>query len=177
VSIDRKDGKEEYNAASPDELAFVEFTEKCGMKFEGKDSDDIVTLKDTITNGKDEPIYHKIKLVGVCEFTSDRKMSSNIYKDEANETYTIYTKGADSEIEKVINNGAKSNEMKQLEAFTKERIEDFSLVGLRTLLIAKKPLMEEEFLEWKKDCEAANEDMDNREELLAKAHEIVEWDL
>jgi magnesium-transporting ATPase (P-type) len=35
------------------------------------------------------------KLVGVCEFTSDRRLSSNIYKN-TDGTYTIYTKGSDT---------------------------------------------------------------------------------
>lgn len=99
MTIEDKDGKQEYNAASPDELAFVKFTEKCGMKFNGKDSDDIVTILDTISS--DKPIEHKYKLVGVCEFTSDRKMSSNIYQDQKTNEYQIYTKGADSEVEKI----------------------------------------------------------------------------
>lgn len=41
--------------------------------------------------------------MGVCDFTSDRRLSSNIYqnKDENGEpdgTYTIYTKGSDTSV-------------------------------------------------------------------------------
>ena len=75
------------------------------MRFEGKDSNDKVVIKDTTNldeNGDTIIERHKYKLMGVCEFTSDRKMSSNIYRDMENDTYHIYTKGADSEIIKVL---------------------------------------------------------------------------
>lgn len=47
-----------------------------------------------------------MKLVGVCEFTSDRKMSSNIYEN-LNGTLTVYTKGADSEVIKFLSEKSK----------------------------------------------------------------------
>lgn len=52
VTIDNSSGKPEYNAASPDELAFVQFSEKCGYKFDGKDEQDRVTVINMETGKK-----------------------------------------------------------------------------------------------------------------------------
>lgn len=92
VTIDKNTGK--YSAASPDEIAFVEFTKKARYEFQGNDSNDNVLIKDKKKPGNDSL---KFKLVGTCEFTSARRLSSNIYDNENGE-YTVWTKGADSSV-------------------------------------------------------------------------------
>jgi magnesium-transporting ATPase (P-type) len=59
-----------------------------------------------------------VKRVGTCEFTSDRRLSSNIYKrsdtwEEENDQYpiedypyVIYSKGADSSVKPILKNYA-----------------------------------------------------------------------
>jgi magnesium-transporting ATPase (P-type) len=50
VTIDKDTG--EYSSSSPDEIAFVEFTEKMGMKFDGKPVDedkDMIVLHDSVS--------------------------------------------------------------------------------------------------------------------------------
>ena len=61
------------NAASPDEQAIVERVKELGYSFEGKDGDNIITIKRT----KDSSI-HKVKLLHTLEFSSDRKRMSVI---------------------------------------------------------------------------------------------------
>jgi magnesium-transporting ATPase (P-type) len=51
VTIDRQGDEEKYNAASPDELAFVEFVKDAGLQFKGIDSDEVVTLLDITQKG------------------------------------------------------------------------------------------------------------------------------
>jgi magnesium-transporting ATPase (P-type) len=77
VTIDNSKGKSEYTSASPDEIAFVEFSRKCGVHFCNKDAEDLVTLNNTVGGQPLREEFHKIE--GTCAFTSDRKMSSNIY--------------------------------------------------------------------------------------------------
>ena len=74
-----------------------------GIKFEGKpekDEGNNVIIKDKITNDKEKLIKYELK--GTCEFTSDRRMSSAIYYDRSTQKHFVYTKGADSEIKKVL---------------------------------------------------------------------------
>jgi magnesium-transporting ATPase (P-type) len=77
VTIDKQGDEEKYNAASPDELAFVEFTKGAGLVFKGIDSNEVVTLEDITVKGTCEE--RKYKRIGVCEFTSARRLSSCIY--------------------------------------------------------------------------------------------------
>lgn len=44
----------------------------------------------------------KFKPAGTCEFTSARRLSSNIYDNEDG-TYTVWTKGADSSVLDTLN--------------------------------------------------------------------------
>jgi magnesium-transporting ATPase (P-type) len=50
VTIDISTQK--YSAASPDEIAFVEFTKKAGFTFMGKDSEDNIMIEDSTLKGE-----------------------------------------------------------------------------------------------------------------------------
>lgn len=88
IIIDGKKGT--YNAASPDELALVNFAKQYGFEFTGFDKDDNMTVLIKRT-GK----IHKFQLLHVCEFTSTRKRMSVIVKDETGKII-VMCKGADS---------------------------------------------------------------------------------
>jgi phospholipid-transporting ATPase len=49
VVVEKKNGKNVYNAASPDELALVEGAKYLGLSFNGRDEDDNVIVESTIT--------------------------------------------------------------------------------------------------------------------------------
>lgn len=140
VTIDKN--KNEYTAASPDEIAFVKFTKSCGMEFTGIDENGKVIIKETVS--EDQIERHKYKLVGTCEFTSARKMSSNIYLDLDSGEYTIYTKGADSQILDVLH----ENHDKEFLEYTQRKCDQFSEHGLRTLFLATAKIDVEDFTEW-----------------------------
>lgn len=89
-------------------------------------------------------------LVGVCEFTSDRRLSSNIYKNKDDDTYTIYTKGSDTQVIPLLDAtkdlyGKDFNEVLQ---YTSEMNEKFSEQGLRCLYYAKGIIEKATFQEW-----------------------------
>jgi phospholipid-transporting ATPase len=76
IIIDAK--KDTYNAASPDELALVNFAKQVGFEFKGTDNQGRLTVLDKQTKGTKT---HKYELLHVCEFTSTRKRMSVIVKD------------------------------------------------------------------------------------------------
>lgn len=85
--------KDKYNAASPDELALVNFAKQQGMEFKGMDIDDNMVVKDTTGS---LPKNLTFKLLHVCEFTSTRKRMSVIVKDNQKNQIVLMCKGADS---------------------------------------------------------------------------------
>jgi len=95
-----------------------------------------------MTNDHIAPI-EKFKQVGTCEFTSDRRMSSNIYYDEDEDKYTIYTKGADTSVEPIL---VDFNE--DIKGYTESANNEFANKTLRCLYLAKGEVSKEDFEEW-----------------------------
>lgn len=69
---------------------------------------------------------------------------SVIIRDTQTKQITLYTKGADSTVKELL----RPNE-KDMEA-TQTHIDNLSVQGLRTLLLGKKKLTEEQYREWNK---------------------------
>lgn len=88
VIIERKEGKLNYNASSPDELALVNAARFFGYKFFDRDEDNNV-----IINFKGEML--KFQLLNLIEFNSTRKRMSVIVRDQKG-TIRCICKGADS---------------------------------------------------------------------------------
>ncbi|XP_048514856.1 phospholipid-transporting ATPase IF-like isoform X2 [Athalia rosae] len=118
----------EYQAASADEKALVEASARCGVVFH-KNSGDVVEIRiknDTL----------KFKKLDTFEFTSERKRMSVIVQDAAGDIW-LYCKGADSSVCPLIDNGKLAE--------TYEHLTDFSMRGLRTLVIAYKKLKKSDY--------------------------------
>lgn len=96
-----------YNAASPDELALVNFAKQMGYKFTDIDKDDNMVVN---IPGRGELKY---KLLHVCEFTSSRKRMSVILKEHSTGKILLFCKGADSIIKaRLSDESIRSAEMK-----------------------------------------------------------------
>jgi phospholipid-transporting ATPase len=107
IVIDTATGK--YNAASPDELALVNFAKQVGFHFKGYDDHENMLLDNTRVND-----VQKYKLLHVCEFTSARKRMSVIVRDETdNGTIKLICKGADSIIAGVLSDESRSSQVFQ----------------------------------------------------------------
>lgn len=78
----------DFNASSPDELAFVNFAKLVGCDFKGMDDDNNIVVSEF---GETK----KYKLLNIFEFNSDRKRMSAIFQDDSGRII-MYTKGADS---------------------------------------------------------------------------------
>ena len=94
IIIEEKNGEICYNAASPDELALVNFARFCGYEFQGIDENNFMNVK--VQNEKE---YQKYKFLYSLDFTSTRKRHSVLIENEKGQII-LYCKGADSVIEK-----------------------------------------------------------------------------
>lgn len=89
----KPNGELVYNATSPDELALVNWARFCGVEFRGIDENNCMIVD---FRGKNF-VY---ELLHVLEFTSSRKRQSVILKNPINGEIILYSKGADTIIEK-----------------------------------------------------------------------------
>lgn len=126
----------DYNASSPDELAFVSFAKLVGCEFKGMDDDNYIILNEF---GNET----KYKVLDTFEFDSDRKRMSVIIQSE-NGDILMYCKGADS----IMMPRFSSSEETSLKETT-EHVDDFAKIGLRTLLFGMKTFTKDEYATFK----------------------------
>ena len=80
-----------------------------------------------------------LELLYLFEFNSDRKRMSIIIRDAGK--YKLYIKGADNMIKSRLNTNIDQPYLKTIE----RKLDEFSKMGLRTLLIAMKELTDQQF--------------------------------
>uniref|UniRef100_A0A8C9Y1H5 Phospholipid-transporting ATPase n=1 Tax=Sander lucioperca TaxID=283035 RepID=A0A8C9Y1H5_SANLU len=143
-----------YISSSPDEVALVE-----GMK-----------------SGLSIKVYQKtttlclscrFELLHVLNFDSVRRRMSVIVKSSSGE-YLLFCKGADSSIFPRIVSG----KVEQVKA----RVEQNAIEGLRTLCVAYRRLSESEYQEACHHLNEAKLALQDREQRLAQAYDIIERD-
>ncbi|KAG6867958.1 hypothetical protein C0993_009143 [Termitomyces sp. T159_Od127] len=154
----------EYKAESPDEAALVSAARDAGFPFLGKSKDGI----DIEVMGQRER-YTPLKML---EFNSTRKRMSVVVRNPEGRLM-LYTKGADSVIYERL---AKDHDP-MLKEKTSKDMETFANNGLRTLCIAFRYLDEEEYMSWSKKYDDATNSIENRDEEVEKANELIEHSL
>ncbi|KAH9896461.1 phospholipid-translocating P-type ATPase [Cubamyces lactineus] len=154
----------EYKAESPDEAALVAAARDVGFPFvhRAKDAVDIEVM------GQPER-YIPLQLL---EFNSTRKRMSVIVRNPQGQI-VLYCKGADS----VIYQRLAADHDPELKAATARDMEAFANGGLRTLCIAYRYLTEQEYVEWVRTYEAATSAINDRDEEIDKANDLVEHSL
>ena len=153
-----------YKAESPDEAALVAAARDVGFPFIARTKDGI----DIEVMGQPER-YVPLK---VLEFNSTRKRMSVIVR-RPDGRLTLYCKGADS----VIYARLRADHDPWLKEQTSKDMEMFANNGLRTLCIASREMSEDEFLVWSRIYDGATSTLENRDEAIEKACEMVERDL
>ena len=123
-----------YQGPSPDEITLVDFARRNNYFYKGLDKG----AKIVEINGKDE----KFEVLQTFEFDSNRKRASVIIRDHDG-TIKIYTKGADTIIKKRLSTESPQVFLSAID----DKIEAFSVKGLRTLLIAMRIISNEEYRE------------------------------
>ncbi|TVY26150.1 Phospholipid-transporting ATPase [Lachnellula hyalina] len=156
--------KIEFKAQSPDEAALVATARDCGYTVLGN-SEDGIRLN---IQGEDR----SYKVLNTLEFNSTRKRMSAIVR-MPNNRIVLFCKGADS----IIYSRLKRGEQPELRQTTAEHLEMFAREGLRTLCIAQKVLDEEEYQQWNREHELAASAIQDREDKLEAAADLIERDL
>lgn len=154
----------EYKAESPDEAALVAAARDCGFVFLQRSNAEIEI------EVMGQPERHQP--LRVLEFNSTRKRMSVIVRQPDGRILMI-CKGADTVIYQRL---AKDHDQ-NLEQATERDMEEFANSGLRTLCIAYRYLPEEEFVQWAALYDAACAAVNDREDEIEKACELVEKDL
>ena len=108
----------------------------------------------------------------LLEFNSTRKRMSVIVRNPQGQII-LYCKGADS----VIYQRLAADHDPQLKAATARDMEAFANGGLRTLCIASRVMTEQEYMDWVRVYEAATSAINDRDEEIDKANEMVEHSL
>lgn len=155
VIAEEEDGKIEYKASSPDELALVYAAKYFGINFLGRDKENNLELD---MNG-DACV---VRILNVIEFNSVRKRMS-VIAEMPDGTIKLLVKGADSVLlPRLVPSPLIETTWKHMEEYAEE--------GLRTLVIAAKDIEPDEYLAWaQRFFEAMNDihDRDRRVEALA----------
>jgi phospholipid-transporting ATPase len=176
--IEEDEGEIKYTGPSPDDVVLVDSAKRIGFKLANIKSE-VMTLEihSRLTGERFEETYKRICII---EFTSDRKRMSVIFQNQKTSEYLIFMKGADNVVlnclAKPDDPEAKRNIDKYINKI-KSYGTQFSSRGFRVLLMAFKYISKKDFKKWKKEYDLASTDIDNRDEKIAAAAEIIEKDL
>ncbi|XP_050684592.1 probable phospholipid-transporting ATPase IIB isoform X2 [Leptidea sinapis] len=121
----------DYQAASPDEVALVKWTDMMGLSLYRRDLHNI-SLKLRAANE-----IMSFTILQLFPFTSESKMMGIIVQEEITGDITYYVKGADVALSKLLDSTWLARECSSLAA-----------EGLRTLVVAKRSLTKNEYLEF-----------------------------
>ena len=116
---------------------------------------------------------HKQIFEKLChiEFTSDRKRES-VFVKEGN-FYKLYIKGADSIIEKILDDSTPPEVLEKSRYF----VNLFSSQGYRTLFVAMRLLTEEQYEDFIYDLNKAQSEMKNKKKKLEEVYASIEKNL
>ncbi|KAJ0181431.1 hypothetical protein K1T71_003516 [Dendrolimus kikuchii] len=137
----------EYQASSPDEVALVKWTDMMGVSLYQRDLHNI-SLKLRAAND-----ILQFSILQIFPFTSESKMMGIIVQEENTGEITYYVKGADVALAKLLHSSWLSVECRKLAA-----------EGLRTLVVAKKTMTQEEYTEFETQYKEARLSVTNRSE-------------
>ena len=153
-----------YCAASPDELALVNFAKMCGVEFLGPDDQDSLQIR---VFGE----ILKYELLDTLEFTSSRKRMSIIVRDSEDKIWMLM-KGADNKILE------RSNRIRnETNTIMRREVDRLAVEGLRTLLLAKRQMTHQEYAKFKCQIETARADLAERDTKVEAVEERYERDM
>nr|CAG4636771.1 EOG090X00X3 [Ceriodaphnia reticulata] len=160
-----------YHAASPDERALVQGAARLGWVLSSRTPETL-----TITA---EGMEHRYQLLHVLEFSSDRKRMSVIVRTPSGKI-KLFCKGADTVIYERLGSAAPTGPQQHqqyIRQVTTNHLESFAREGLRTLCCAVAEIPHDIYEEWKHTYHRASTSMQNREEKLSDAANLIENNL
>ncbi|CCK69918.1 aminophospholipid-translocating P4-type ATPase NEO1 KNAG_0D01670 [Huiozyma naganishii CBS 8797] len=140
-----------YQAASPDEIAIVKFTEVVGLSLFKRDRHSV-----TLLHSKSGATFH-YDILKTFPFNSDSKRMGIIVYDKERDEYLFFQKGADTVMSKIV----ESND------WLEEETANMAREGLRTLVVGRKKLSKKLFEQFNKDYEEASLSMLSRDQQMS----------
>ncbi|XP_057683873.1 probable phospholipid-transporting ATPase IIB isoform X2 [Corythoichthys intestinalis] len=125
---DFSDDNRTYQASSPDEVALVQWTESVGLTLVNRD---LASLQLKTPGGQ----ILSYNILEIFPFTSESKRMGIIVREESTGDITFYMKGADVAMSSIV----------QYNDWLEEECGNMAREGLRTLVVAKKSLSEEQY--------------------------------
>lgn len=159
--------KFQYQAASPDEKALVEACASFGVIFEKQYGNQL-----TLDVRGEKRTFTRLQ---VLEFDSDRKRMSVTVEENSTGRLWLLTKGAESSVFQKCS--FQDDRQRQIHALTNKHIDDYAMLGLRTLAVARRELTPELYKEFSADLNKARQKLEGREEAVAEVMNRMEDDL
>lgn len=152
--------KMQYQAASPDEVALVEWTEEVNLTLVYRDRQ-IMRLR--TPNGEIE----EFEILLIFPFTSESKRMGIIVKDTATGEITFVMKGADVVMANIV----------QYNDWLEEECDNMAREGLRTLVVAKKMLSQEQYDDFERRYTEAKLSINDRARQMRQVQLTLEGDM
>ncbi|XP_070368931.1 probable phospholipid-transporting ATPase IIB isoform X21 [Equus asinus] len=160
VDQDFSDENRTYQASSPDEVALVQWTESVGLTLVNRD----LTSMQLRTPGGQILTYCILQMF---PFTSESKRMGVIVRDEATAEITFYMKGADVAMSTIV----------QYNDWLEEECGNMAREGLRTLVVAKRALTEEQYQDFESRYSQAKLSVHDRMLKVAAVVESLEREM
>ncbi|XP_022144115.1 phospholipid-transporting ATPase 1-like isoform X2 [Momordica charantia] len=156
----------DYQGESPDEQALVAAASAYGYTLFERTSGHIVID----VNGENL----RLDVLGLHEFDSVRKRMSVVIRFP-NNTIKVLVKGADTSMLNVL--GLESEREELIKNATQNHLREYSLEGLRTLVVAARDLTDSEFELWQSRYEDASTSLTERAVKLRQTAALIETNL
>uniref|UniRef100_A0A8C5KI49 Phospholipid-transporting ATPase n=1 Tax=Jaculus jaculus TaxID=51337 RepID=A0A8C5KI49_JACJA len=157
---DFSDENRTYQASSPDEVALVRWTESVGLTLVSRD----LTSMQLKTPGGQVLTYC---ILQIFPFTSESKRMGIIVRDESTAEITFYMKGADVAMSTIV----------QYNDWLEEECGNMAREGLRTLVVAKRTLTEEQYQDFESRYSQAKLSIHDRTLKVAAVVESLEREM
>ncbi|XP_032326502.1 probable phospholipid-transporting ATPase IIB isoform X4 [Camelus ferus] len=160
VDQDFSDENRTYQASSPDEVALVQWTESVGLTLVNRD---LTSMQLRTPSGQ----VLTYCLLQTFPFTSESKRMGVIVRDESTAEITFYMKGADTAMSTIV----------QYNDWLEEECGNMAREGLRTLVVAKKALTEEQYQDFESRYNQARLSLHDRALKVAAVVESLEREM
>ncbi|KAI9561929.1 hypothetical protein GHT06_012891 [Daphnia sinensis] len=154
------DSKINYQASSPDEIALVSWTESVGLTLMERNTT-------TMTLRNPHGTLMNFTVLQIFPFTSETKRMGIIVRDEHSGEIIFYMKGADTVMNRIV----------LYNDWLEEECGNMAREGLRTLVVAKRPLTDEQYSEFDTRYQVAKLALTDRAARVAAVVESLERDM
>ncbi|KAG8442282.1 hypothetical protein GDO86_011181 [Hymenochirus boettgeri] len=149
-----------YQASSPDEVALVKWTESVGLTLVNRD---LTSMQLKTPGGQILTFF----ILQIFPFTSESKRMGIIVREESSGDITFYMKGADVAMATIV----------QYNDWLDEECGNMAREGLRTLVVAKKSLTEEQYQDFENRYNQAKLSIHDRTLKVAAVVESLEREM